>query len=299
MPTTEHTINDALAEELRGTRHSWQEGAIVTSETTGMLKGSEKRPDIIINEPNVSPVVIETELLPAISVEAEAVARLGERMRLTGRLILSSIAVRIPARIRSKSGASLKREIAKANDLDLALYTGSSPNVAVRFPESGWVHGGINDLSIFVQSASVPPDVIEAAAQQLVSGVSEAAGLLEHIAQTHPGAVKKISEALHQEDGPQTRGMAMTILANAFVFHETLAGGKDRLAEVRSLEELRSDDGKLSKAEMLGEWRKILDINYWPIFDIARRILTVVPSAESRNLIERLAETADKLLALK
>jgi len=46
----------------------------------------------------------------------------------------------------------------------------------------------------------------------------------------------------------------------------------------------------------LGEWKKILKINYWPIFDIARRILEHVPVAESMPLIERLAETADQLL---
>jgi hypothetical protein len=191
----------------------------------------------------------------------------------------------------------LKRELAAADDLEIALYTGSDQASASRFPSSGWILGSVPDLSILVQSASVPPDVIEAAASQLVEGVSEAAGILEGMVSAHPAAIHKISEALHQEDGQQTRGMAMTILANAFVFHETLAGGKDRLAEVRSLEELRSDDGKLSKAEVLGEWRKILEINYWPIFDIARRILTVVPTVESMYLIERLAETAAKLLA--
>jgi hypothetical protein len=61
LPTTEHTINDALAELLRQSRSLWRTEGIVTSETTGMLSGSSRRPDILIIEPNVSPVVIETE----------------------------------------------------------------------------------------------------------------------------------------------------------------------------------------------------------------------------------------------
>src|SRR5438270_12671494 len=62
MATTEHTINDALAELLRGTRRVWRDTDIVSSENTGQLKGSTARPDILVVEPNVSPVVIETEV---------------------------------------------------------------------------------------------------------------------------------------------------------------------------------------------------------------------------------------------
>jgi hypothetical protein len=41
------------------------------------LKGSTKRPDILIAEPHVSPVIVETEIAPAVSVEADARQRLG------------------------------------------------------------------------------------------------------------------------------------------------------------------------------------------------------------------------------
>jgi hypothetical protein len=84
MATTEHTINDALAELLRGTRGAWRDTDIVSSENTGQLKGSTARPDILVVEPNVSPVVVETEVLPAITVEAEAADRLGKQLKKTG-----------------------------------------------------------------------------------------------------------------------------------------------------------------------------------------------------------------------
>ncbi|GIK67298.1 MAG: hypothetical protein BroJett018_50920 [Chloroflexota bacterium] len=295
MATTEHTINDAIAGLLRETRHTWRNSTIVSSENTSLLKGSNARPDIVISEPNVSPVVVETEVLPAATVETEAIARLGEQLRLTGRTILSSIAVRLPVRVRTKQGTALKEELAAARDLEIALYTGSSPSSAARWPRSGWILGSIADLSILVQSASVPPSVIDAAADQLVNGVSETAGLLEDMAQSHPGAIHKISEQLRQEDGVQTRRMAATILANAFMFHENLAGGPGDLGDVRSLAELQSHD-ELTKMAILGEWKKILKVNYWPIFDIARRILELIPAPDSKPLIDGLAATADKLL---
>lgn len=80
MPTPEHTINDALAATLRTTRYAWRDSEIVRSENTGMLRGSNERPDILVLEPNVSPVVIETELMPALKVESEARSRLGKNL---------------------------------------------------------------------------------------------------------------------------------------------------------------------------------------------------------------------------
>lgn len=295
MPTTEHTINDALAGVLRETRSAWRDSNIVSSENTGMLKGGAGRPDILVIEPDVSPVVIETEVLPAVTVERDAVSRLGEHLRATGRTILSSVAVRLPVRLRKKQGASLHAELANATDIEMALYTGSDPANNSRWPQSGWLIGSVANLSILTQSASVPPDIIEEAANQLVSGVSEAAGLMGDMATAHPGAIHKISEELRQEDGVQTRRMATTILANAFIFQESLAGGPGELASVNSLEQLRGSTG-LTKSAILAEWRKILRVNYWPIFDIARRILEVIPTTNSKPLIEGLAETADRLL---
>ena len=129
-----------------------------------------------------------------------------------------------------------------------------------------------------------------------MSGVSDAAGLLEDMAASHPGRIHKISEELRQEDGEQTRRMAATILVNAFVFMESLAGGPGRLAKLPSINELRNRSGSLSQKSVLEEWEKILAINYWPIFDIARRILDHVPTQHSRRIIECLAATADRLL---
>lgn len=297
MPITEHTINDALAAVLRTTRRAWAAAAVISSENTGILKHAAKRPDVLVTEPNVSPVVIELEVMPATTVEADAVSRLGDQIRATGRPILSSVAVRLPVRLRLKSGAALTDALLNADDLDVALFTGSSPSSYVRWPLSGWIRGTVADLSIFTQSVSVPPEVVVQATNELVEGVSDVAGLLEGIATAHPGAIHTISEELRQEDSEQTRRMAATILANAFVFLETLAGGPGELAMVRSAAELRGSPDGLTKATVLSEWTKVLKINYWPIFDIARRIFEQVPAAHSKALIDVLARTADRLLA--
>jgi hypothetical protein len=261
-----------------------------------MLVGSNKRPDIMILEPGVSPVVIETEVVPATTVESEAIFRLGELARINGRPILSSIAVRLPERLKKRSGTSLQQELGAAGDFDMALYTGDKPENHSRWPQSGWLNGDINDLSTLTQSATIPPDLIEQAADELVEGVSEAAGLLGEITHAHPGAMQEICRELRQHDDEQTRRMAATILTNAFVFHQSLARGPGQLSRVLSVEELRAS-GTLTRLAVLNEWRQILKVNYWPIFDIARRILVLVPTSDTKALIERLTITADKLIA--
>jgi hypothetical protein len=143
-----------------------------------ILKGSGKRPDILISEPNVSPVIVETEIMPATSVGADATQRLGEQLIPSGRRVLFSLAVRLPARLRDYSGQSLKHEIATASDFEMAFYTGENPEAYTRWPQRGWVRGNTIDLSILIQSVSAPPTVIEEAANKLVSGVNEAACLL-------------------------------------------------------------------------------------------------------------------------
>jgi hypothetical protein len=296
LATTEPTINDALAGILRKTRRVWRDYSVVKSENTGVFKDKAKQPDILIVELNVSPVVIETEVFPATTVESEARGRLGEKLIETGRPILSSIAVRLPYRLRKKSGEALKRDLLDSIDFEMAIFTGRSSENWSRWPQNGWVQGNLSDLSILVQSASVPPAIIEEATEWLVSGVSEAASLMGEMASRHVGTMQTICWELKQEDGEQTRRMASTILANAFVFQENLARGPGDLADVKTIDELRNDSGIIGKSEILKEWKKILKVNYWPIFDIAYRILKVIPVGFSKELIDKLAATAHRLL---
>ena len=297
MATTEHSINDVIAELLRGTRFAWRGDGVVLSETTGLLADSAgMRPDIMILEPYTAPVVIESEVLPAQTVEEEAVARLGEKLRGSGRAILSAIAIRLPARFRQAQGQTLRELIASSDELEFAFLTGRSADNHTRFPQSGWLDGGIHELSLLAQSATMPPLLIDEAVNILEVGVNQAAVCLDEVATIKPGAMERIAQALHQEDSPQTRRMAAAVLSNAFLFHEALAGGSDELKHIRTMDELKSGIYGLRKTEITAEWRKILEVNYWSIFAIATRILAIIPVQASKDLVSSLSLTAESLL---
>ncbi|MCY3865285.1 MAG: hypothetical protein OXG68_07570 [Chloroflexi bacterium] len=235
--------------------------------------------------------------MPAVTVEAEALARLGEDLSGSGRTILSAIAVRLPHRFRGAQGRALTDAIKSAVDLEFALFTVKNDEEHTRLPERGWLTGNIIELSLLVQAATVPPFLIDEAANLLEIGVNQAAGLLEEYVSSHPGSIQRIADELHQQDSIQTRRMATAILANAFMFHENLAGGPGALSKVRRLDELRNPHIGFLKPEVLDEWEKILAVNYWPIFDIARRILAIIPTLGSAELIGQLARTAQALVS--
>ena len=107
-----------------------------------------------------------------------------------------------------------------------------------------------------------------------------------------PTSTPSVAEALHQEDGEQTSRMAMAIIANALTFHTMLAG----VHGVRTLDALRRD-GALPKAPVLQEWERILRVNYWPIFHVAREVLIPIPDGIAARLLDRLADVASELEA--
>jgi hypothetical protein len=111
MPTTEHTINDALAELLRGTRRAWRHSDIVSSENTGQLKGSTARPRHSCRRAKRLACRHRNRSISRYDRESEAIARLGAQLKLTGRTILSSVAMRLPLRLREKSGRALQKDL--------------------------------------------------------------------------------------------------------------------------------------------------------------------------------------------
>ena len=75
MATSELIVNEYLSTALRKRYKSWQVGDIISCENTGTLVGfTGKRPDLIVRDNPMAPVSIETEFLPAATVEADAIA---------------------------------------------------------------------------------------------------------------------------------------------------------------------------------------------------------------------------------
>ena len=90
-------------------------------------------------------------------------------------------------------------------------------------------------------------------------------------------------------NAPHSRRMACAIIANALIFHERLAG---MYPDVKPLNLVCGEAVANPQNEVLAAWTRILEINYWPIFAIARDILEQLPAGDAAAILSGLRLTA-------
>ena len=287
MPIVEHTLNLAIARVLDRQRRGWT----VFGEETRVLKAAGKRPDIVVEQKGRPTVLIENEFTPAANVEKEARERLGLEFRDSGKKVEIAVALRSSGLLREADNRELDGLVG-GEEFDYALFFGAKE--ISRFPPSGWLSGGLTDLADFVYRAAVPAKAVRDAAVSLQNAVQSAAKILEKAKDENPDVDGNIEKILQQERGEQTRRMAMTILVNALAFHDNVVGR----GGVRPLAALGFLDGDgIRRSAILAEWKKILNVDFWPIFRVAQKILAELPESLAQEILDSVAETATNLAA--
>ena len=229
--------------------------------------------------------------------------------RLGKTLIAPGVSGPISAVVELLSPASLKdcrtaaeaRERIGAHDVKFsyALLAGSSPKDYVRFPDDdSYIKGNIGDLATFVANAGVPQDALRYSVAVLQEGVEDAVAILHEAVGESDVTKTNLAELLRQDFTDKTiaqaLGISATVMVNALVFQQRLAGPHD----VRNVAQMQHD-GDLTQAGFLLEWTRILEINYWSVFALAKAILREVRQPPlAQGLVDVIARTADKLAAL-
>ena len=283
---SERSFNEALARVLRTKHPRWRRD--LTAKQHRAVKGGGL-PDLIVRNPRGAPVVVESEYAPARTVEQDALARLGRELADSGAAVEQCFALRAPAALRHAPQAALDERTARAR-YEYCLFSDAGAAGPVRWPVAGWIAGGVDDLAALIESASISERAVARSLDVLETGIAEAAVRLREAAADRPAVNERIAATLRQEDGEQTSRMAMAIVANALTFQTMLAGVHD----VRTLDDLRRG-GVLPKAPVLREWERILRINYWPIFHVAREVLAPIPDGTAAGLLDRLAGVSSEL----
>ena len=289
--TSEIAFNVRLLDVLRTKHPRWRDHTGV--EQQGVLRETALRPDIVIRPPGGIPVVLETEFLPARSVEADAQARLGQFLQYNGDRIEQTIAVQVPRELSEVPQADLEQHI-EAAEFRYCTYSLQEADMGVRWPATGWLDGSIDDLASCIENVSLSERLLAEGTQILEQSIGEAAGKLRETSGTH--ALDSMAQSLHQEDGEQTSRMAMAIVANALVFHTAIVEAH----EIPTIDQLRIPGrNDVSKSRLLECWQHILDnINYYPIFRIASDLLLPIPDGTANTVLSRLAQAASDLAGL-
>ncbi len=279
---TEPSANNALGNLLR----KMMRGSGIYSETTQTFPDYPGRhADVLLTAPGRSPVAIEAEYLPAPEAEDDARARLGLRVGGEPRTIEAAVAVRYPAEV--EGAYDLEKTLAECRLSYCVLYEDGS-----RFPESGWLKGGVEDLADLVRLVSVPQKEVDLAADNLQQGIETAATVFDQLDGTSPGIPQSLARTLGMANVPQTRRMACAIIANALIFHERIAGMYEG---IRPLNLVCGPGVANPQTVTLAAWADILKINYWPIFAIARDLLGQVSAGTAAEILATLRETAQQV----
>ena len=319
MPRTahEHTINACLGETLRTLRRSWAE--VMVYEETGHT--SQGRPDVIVKDASGWPVVIESERTDHRAAEADALKNFDRAIH--GYPIESAIALVYPPEVRDEHYVqTIKDALDVTKGLEYCLFTRGGDGAPIRTPERGWIRGGVRDLALLVHRATTPAPRVERLAARFEEGIALAERIMTDVHGYGDRMGVEMARALYPADDDdfppglmtqaqwdraepldnrQTRCMGMTVLVNALMFHETLAKAKLRVEDdeadggwrdVRYVEALPFLDCE----ELRDEWRRILRVNYWPIFDSAIKVTRGFGGEVGFRVVGELWRTAKELV---
>ncbi len=311
MSIREDQLNGRIATIIRecigGTQ--WN----VVEEGTRAFSGSDKQPDVLITRPwPEPPIVIENEYRIA-EVEKDCLNKLGQELKpeLGGQTINTVIGVHSPPELHdAANGDEAETMLRDGVELSYAVYTGT-PEDYTRFPKSGFITGNVLNLIESMRPAAEPADIIRQAADTLSDGASVAAKAIEDAARLDSAIGVRLAEKLRQpwptgtskdakqdevdrEARRQTANMAAVIIINALAYQQNLDGyrGIKGLAQIRE-----STTGRqLTKDAVIEGFNVILDVNFWPIFHVAKELLLQIPAGIANAILEQMAGTADGIV---
>lgn len=289
MPhTDEKALNTLLAQALNERLPQLEASA----EQSSVLRDRPTlTPNIIITPVGGGaghPVVLETEYEPASTVNNDALARIGVVLERNGHTVEQVVAVRIPARLATISSADLPIELNTAKLGYRLVRQPQGTAKATWFPKAGWIRGTVDDLAGFCERIALNEHLVDQAANRLEQEIgSITRGLHDQLNMNRGAVFRRIAEALHQDDDPQTTRMGVTVIANALLFQTTIAGTEHVLND-GSLYMVPSLDSNDSRVAVLNNWSNILRIDYWPIFHIAREVLRKIPDREANIALKAL-----------
>ena len=269
--THETIINGVLAQVLRD-----RVGLSAVAET---LRKSA-RPDIIVRLTD-SVIVLETEVAPALTVEADALSRLG--MVIDGRTVQNSFAVKVPSAIRSVGQQHLYERLGSTTlEWQECRFDGTFGPV---------LSGSTVELGNAVARTVPPIGNLDRAVDVLDEGVRRAGARLYN---SH-GTLARISEVFNAEPSDESANMAALLIINAMIFQERLSSTEPAIQPLS----VARRDGVLSLPLLLQVWDEILKIDYYPIFGMARDVARVMSEMESADVLGECANTASNMLGMQ
>ena len=264
----ESVINDTLARILR-------ERLGFSAVAEALVDG--RRPDVIVRLPQAAPVILEIELEPARTVDADALSRLG--MELDGAKVQNVFAVTVPARLRTVDQQRLFDRLAAAT-----LQWREWRSDGTSGPK---LSGTVAELGNAVTLAIPPSGDLEETVNILDEGARRAGAMLY----TAPGTLARVAKVFRAPPGDEVAHMAALVIINAMLFQDRLAREQEMFRPVIAARQ----GGAYSSSVLLQLWEAILEVDYYPIFIMAKDVVEELSSVEAPGILEECARTTELL----
>ena len=284
----EHTFNIEFGKVLAETEARWlaHSDEYILAERTGTLNSG--RADILIDDPQMPAAAIETSF-NAADADRDAQGKLGRKTTQGGRSLLAVLAVHIPEEYREFSADSVYAQLKDGSQqIAYALHQSVlSDGTKRRWPVKGFIQGTVHDARRLIAAAAMPNEVVEARAAEVAQLVKQAAETLQST--LHERAQRKIAGQVGQNSPLEGLRTTMVLWLNALLTQQRLQvqGGND-IPPVRTVSGVCA-----TPSEQVETWRRIIDINWWSIFEPAVSALAACGDfhrAGTKEALRRLIE---------
>ena len=268
----EQEANSVIAEWLNDAGRGWQADA----ERTGVLVGSNDRPDIIIHDGFRMPVIIECEWgRPAVR---DASKRLGHRLQSEVRPFTEVIAVGIDNLCRGDNRAGFQQRLDR-NEGIFTIQLLTDPLATDK--NSVWPANPLPatpaDLVAYCEYSQVPQSVIDRESESIAEHVYSAGMALHNsirlTVNRQYGTLAKLREIVGCEDDAEATRTACAIWLIAIDLQNDLANNSMALqnANLKTTQELKEKvfGRGILLGDLLDSWHTIQEINYLPVMDLA------------------------------
>ena len=309
MPIREDQLNGRIATIIRECTAG--AGWTITEETEGTLASSTRRPDILITRRHPEPPIVLENEYHIGNIRDDCLRKLGQTLKpeLGGQTVATVVGIHSPNLLQTPPTATTPKPCCATAPIcgtpsireRTDDYAASPKPASSRARSATW------------WSSSGPPPT----RRPHPPGVRNPSNGRRHCRQcpAHPpgqrpdrpqnrrktasawptGNTGDPRQARADSDAcSQTANMAATIIINALAYQQNLDGhnGIKGLAAVRA----QTASGRLTKDAVIAEFDRILDINYWPIFHVARELLLQIPAPVAGPMLDQMAETANDIL---
>ena len=284
---TQHRDEKAFNPLLGVAIQSYLPSAVINTERSRVLEDGGQ-PDLVMYAPGRERVLIENKYDNPANVallEKQCQGRLKTNWLDNGNHVRLAIAVLSPQAQLDRMDDNTVSEALRTNTVVLRWSVWIGHNNPVRFPSTGWLKGGTQELAACIDRVGAEAGSEAHHADRLQQDLARAARIIATPA--------SYGEILEQEPGMQTSRMAAAVLFNACLCQATLAAHYDTIPSPTQMMAARD----VHQHTVLQAWQAILDINYWPIFGVAQKLLHALPDmAAADRLLELLFKAVARMV---